>query len=341
MKFNTFGKLSLASVLVSAALAANAGISVENEQGLFTIGGDVEYDLNFVDKDRSNQGTQDLSQSGRILVQIAAEREVANDHYLKVQVQPLLKSSGDVDLDDAFFAIGRQADWELKIGRFEGFDMFPVGQDTMLDFARTNVAGDVIEPYRMKDARGRGDYGQVSYAKSIDSLYFELGTLFKQQEDKVNKADEADKNAIFVRPVIAFQATDSLRFAAGLEANLTSDKKDENNNFIGYGATVNYSVQDFSLDLSYAYRDFDVTGTKEDTSIGAVIQYKRFGLGHIYSQADTGSKEKMNTTWASYEIANVMDVQDFSIYLGSYFSKVDNAADDQDVGVRVRFKYFF
>ncbi|WP_217515129.1 carbohydrate porin [Vibrio metschnikovii] len=328
MKFNTFGKLSLASVLVSAALAANAGISVENEQGLFTIGGDVEYDLNFVDKDRSNQGTQDFSQSGRILVQIAAEREVANDHYLKVQVQPLLKSSGDVDLDDAFFAIGRQADWELKIGRFEGFDMFPVGQDTMLDFAAD------AEPYRMKDARGRGDYGQVSYAKSIDSLYFELGSLFKQN-------DGADKNAVFVRPVVAFQATDTLRFAAALEANLTADKADADNDYLGYGATVNYSVQDFSLDLSYAYRDFDVTGTKEDTSIGAVIQYKRFGLGHIYSQADTGSKEKMNTTWASYEIANVMDVQDFSIYLGSYFSKVDNANDDQDVGVRVRFKYFF
>lgn len=328
MKFNTFGKLSLASVLVSAALAANAGISVENEQGLFTIGGDVEYDLNFVDKDRSNQGTQDFSQSGRILVQIAAEREVANDHYLRVHVQPLLKSSGDVDLDDAFFAIGRQADWELKIGRFEGFDMFPVGQDTMLDFAAD------AEPYRMKDARGRGDYGQVSYAKSIDSLYFELGSLFKQN-------DGADKNAVFVRPVVAFQATDNLRFAAALEANLTADKADAANDYLGYGATVNYSVQDFSLDLSYAYRDFDVTGTKEDTSIGAVIQYKRFGLGHIYSQADTGSKEKMNTTWASYEIANVMDVQDFSIYLGSYFSKVDNAADDQDVGVRVRFKYFF
>ncbi|EKO3687253.1 carbohydrate porin [Vibrio metschnikovii] len=328
MKFNTFGKLSLASVLVSAALAANAGISVENEQGLFTIGGDVEYDLNFVDKDRSNQGTQDFSQSGRILVQIAAEREVANDHYLRVQVQPLLKSSGDVDLDDAFFAIGRQADWELKIGRFEGFDMFPVGQDTMLDFAAD------AEPYRMKDARGRGDYGQVSYAKSIDSLYFELGSLFKQN-------DGADKNAVFVRPVVAFQATDNLRFAAALEANLTADKADAANDYLGYGATVNYSVQDFSLDLSYAYRDFDVTGTEKDTSIGAVIQYKRFGLGHIYSQADTGSKEKMNTTWASYEIANVMDVQDFSIYLGSYFSKVDNAADDQDVGVRVRFKYFF
>ncbi|WP_332398037.1 carbohydrate porin [Vibrio metschnikovii] len=328
MGINTFGKLSLASVLVSAALAANAGISVENEQGLFTIGGDVEYDLNFVDKDRSNQGTQDFSQSGRILVQIAAEREVANDHYLRVQVQPLLKSSGDVDLDDAFFAIGRQADWELKIGRFEGFDMFPVGQDTMLDFAAD------AEPYRMKDARGRGDYGQVSYAKSIDSLYFELGSLFKQN-------DGADKNAVFVRPVVAFQATDNLRFAAALEANLTADKADAANDYLGYGATVNYSVQDFSLDLSYAYRDFDVTGTKEDTSIGAVIQYKRFGLGHIYSQADTGSKEKMNTTWASYEIANVMNVQDFSIYLGSYFSKVDNAADDQDVGVRVRFKYFF
>ncbi|MGT0149460.1 hypothetical protein ACT691_06475 [Vibrio metschnikovii] len=73
--------------------------------------------------------------------------------------------------------------------------------------------------------------------------------------------------------MIAFQATDNLRFAAALEANLTADKADAANDYLGYGATVNYSVQDFSLDLSYAYRDFDVTGTKEDTSIGAVIQY--------------------------------------------------------------------
>ncbi|MGY5579893.1 carbohydrate porin [Vibrio cincinnatiensis] len=335
MKFNTFGKLSLASVLVSTALAANAGISVENEMGLFTIGGDVEYDLNFTDKERGNSDKQNFNQDGRILVQIAAERAVANDHYLKVQVQPLLKSSGDVNLDDAFFAIGRQADWELKIGRFEAFDMFPVGQDTMLDFAKVDVNNNVIEPYRLKEARGRGDYGQVSYAKSFDNLYFELASLFKE-----NNSTDADKNAVFVRPVLAFQATDSLRFAAGMEANLTADKKDEANDYIGYGATIQYAVQDFSLDLSYAYRDFD-TVKQDDTSIGAVIQYKRFGLGHIYSETDTGSKEKMNTTWASYEIANVMDVQDFSIYLGSYFSKVDNDSDDQDVGVRVRFKYFF
>ena len=259
-------------------------------------------------------------------MQIAAERAVANDHYLKVQVQPLLKSTGDVDLDDAFFAIGRQADWELKVGRFEAFDMFPVGQDTMLDFAGT-------EPYRLKDARGRGDYGQVSYAKSLDKLYFEMGSLFKENNG-------ADQNAVFVRPVAAFQATDSLRFAAGMEANLTADKADADNDYLGYGATIKYAVQDFSLDLSYAYRDFD-TNDREDSSVGAVIQYKRFGLGHIYSQEETTSKLKMNTTWASYEIANVLDVEDFSIYLGSYLSKVDNDADDQDVGVRVRFKYFF
>ena len=334
MKLNTLGQISLTAVLVSTALAANAGIKVENQRGLFSIAGDVELDFNVTDKERDNKSTQDISQSGRVLVDISAERQVANDHYLKVQAQPLLTSSGDVNLDDAWFAIGRDADWQLKVGRFEGFNLFPAGQDTMLDFATE-------EPYRANAARGRGDYGQVSYSQSFDKLYFELGTLFKQQEDKADKAEKADKNAIFIRPVIAFQATDSLRFAAGLEANLTSDKNDENNNFIGYGATVNYSVQDFSLDLSYAYRDFDVTGTKEETSIGAVIQYQRFGLGHIYSQADTGSKEKMNTTYASYEIANVLDVQDFSIFLGSYFSKVDNQHNDQDMGVRVRLKYFF
>lgn len=327
MKFNTFGKLSLSAVLVSTALAANAGISVENEKGLFTIDGDVEYDLNVVDEERANQDKQDFSQSGRILVRIAAERAVANDHYLKVQVEPLLKSTGKVDLDDAFFAIGRQADWELKIGRFEAFDMFPVGQDTMLEFAGT-------EPYRLKDARGRGDYGQVSYAKSFDKLYFEMGSLFEENNGV------ADQNAVFVRPVAAYQVVDSLRLAVGMEANLTADKEDPDNDYLGYAATVKYAVQDFSLDVSYAYRDFDSTD-REDSSIGAVIQYKRFGLGHIYSQEETTSKRKMNTTWASYEIANVLDVEDFSIYLGSYFSKVDNDADDQDIGVRVRFKYFF
>lgn len=336
MKLNTLGKISLTAVLVTTALATNAGIQVENQRGLFSIAGDVELDFNLTDKERNNKSTQDVSQSGRVLLDISAERLVANNHYLKVQAQPLLTSSGEVNLDDAWFAIGRDADWQLKVGRFEGFNLFPAGQDTMLDFARTNDKGDTVEPYRANAARGRGDYGQVSYSQSFDKLYFELGSLYKENDN-----DKADKNAIFVRPVIAFQATDSLRIAAGLEANLTSDKKDQANNFIGYGATVNYSVQDFSLDVSYAYRDFDVSGTQKDTSLGAVIQYKHFGLGHIYSQADTGSKEKMNTTYASYEIANVLDVQDFSIFLGSYFSKVDNQDNDQDMGVRVRLKYFF
>nr|WP_158118383.1 carbohydrate porin [Vibrio cidicii] len=321
---NTLVKLSLASVLVSAAINAQAGVSIENDMGAFSIGGDVEFDLNYTDKNATDK--QEFSQTGRVLVQVAAEHTVSGDRYIKMQAQPLLKTSGDVELDDAWFAMGKKADWELKVGRFEAYDLFPVGQDTMLAYA-----GD--EPYRANAARGRGDNGQVAFSKTFDSVYIEVGSLFKE-------ASNADNNAVFLRPVVSFQATDSFRVAGGLEANVTADKKDTDNDFMGYGVTANYSADAVSVNLNYAFRDFD-SQTKEQSTIGANLLVSGFGLGHVYSQDETNAtKTKLNTTYASYEIANVWDVDALNIYLGTYYSKQSDS-DNKDLGARVRFKYFF
>ncbi|EJN6829217.1 porin [Vibrio cidicii] len=321
---NTLVKLSLASVLVSAAINAQAGVSIENDMGAFSIGGDVEFDLNYTDKNATDK--QEFSQTGRVLVQVAAEHTVSGDRYIKMQAQPLLKTSGDVELDDAWFAMGKKADWELKVGRFEAYDLFPVGQDTMLAYA-----GD--EPYRANAARGRGDNGQVAFSKTFDSVYIEVGSLFKE-------ASNADNNAVFLRPVVSFQATDSFRVAGGLEANVTADKKDADNDFMGYGVTANYSADAVSVNLNYAFRDFD-SQTKEQSTIGANLLVSGFGLGHVYSQDETNAtKTKLNTTYASYEIANVWDVDALNIYLGTYYSKQSDS-DNKDLGARVRFKYFF
>lgn len=321
---NTLVKLSLASVLVSAAINAQAGVSIENDMGAFSIGGDVEFDLNYTDKNATDK--QEFSQTGRVLVQVAAEHTVSGDRYIKMQAQPLLKTSGDVELDDAWFAMGKKADWELKVGRFEAYDLFPVGQDTMLAYA-----GD--EPYRANAARGRGDNGQVAFSKTFDSVYIEVGSLFKE-------ASKADNNAVFLRPVVSFQATDSFRVAGGLEANVTADKKDADNDFMGYGVTANYSADAVSVNLNYAFRDFD-SQTKEQSTIGANLLVSGFGLGHVYSQDETNAtKTKLNTTYASYEIANVWDVDALNIYLGTYYSKQSDS-DNKDLGARVRFKYFF
>ncbi len=333
---NTLVKLSLASVLVSAAINAQAGVSIENDMGAFSIGGDVEFDLNYTDKDRliNNKVTskQELNQTGRVLVQVAAEHTVSGDRYIKMQAQPLLKTSGEVELDDAWFAMGKKADWELKVGRFEAYDLFPVGQDTMLAYATAN------EPYRANAARGRGDNGQVAFSKTFDSVYFEVASLFKDESN-------ADNNAVFLRPVVSFQATDSFRVAGGLEVNVTADKKDADNDFMGYGVTANYSADAVSVNLNYAFRDFDTqTATQtltEQSTIGANLLVSGFGLGHVYAQDETkATKTKLNTTYASYEIANVWDVDALNIYLGTYYSKQSDS-DNKDLGARIRFKYFF
>ncbi|EIH9885634.1 carbohydrate porin, partial [Escherichia coli] len=51
---------------------------------------------------------------------------------------------------------------------------------------------------------------------------------------------------------------------------------------------------------------------------------------------------------ASYQFANVMDMENFNIYLGTYYSILDSDGDkkhgddtDDRYGARVRFKYFF
>ncbi|WP_047689752.1 carbohydrate porin [Vibrio sp. ZOR0018] len=325
MNFATSGKLSLAAILISAALQANAGISVEGEQGVFSIGGDVEFDINLRDKNATDK--QHLNQDGRLLVQIAGERSVSGDRYIKAQAQPLLKTTGKVELDDAWIAFGQANNWELKVGRYEAFDLFPVGQDTMLEYA--NADKDV---YRANKARGRGDNGQIGFSKTADNLYFELSTKFENES-------AADQNAVFVRPVVAYQIVDSVRVAAGLEANLAADDKDAANDFLGYGATVNYSANDLFINVNYAFRDFDKT-KQEDTTIGANLLFKGFGLGHVYGDVDKGTSEKVNTTYASYQFANVMDVEDFSVYLGTYYSKVDDT-ENKDLGMRIRLKYFF
>ncbi|EJL6399398.1 carbohydrate porin [Vibrio navarrensis] len=322
---NTLVKLSLASVLVSAAINAQAGVSIENDMGAFSIGGDVEFNLDYTDKNATNK--QELNQNGRILVQVAAEHTVSGDRYIKMQAQPLLDTSGNVNLDDAWFAMGKKADWELKVGRFEAYDLFPVGQDTMLAYATAN------EPYRANAARGRGDNGQVAFSKTFDSVYFEVASLFKDESN-------ADNNAVFLRPVVAFQATDSFRVAGGLEANVTADKLDPANDFMGYGVTANYSADAVSVNLNYAFRDFD-SQTKEQSTIGANLLVSGFGLGHVYAQDETNAvKSKLNTTYASYEFANVWDVDALNIYLGTYYSKQSDS-DNKDLGARIRFKYFF
>jgi hypothetical protein len=65
---------------------------------------------------------------------------------------------GKMNLDDAVFFFGQQDDWKIKIGRFEAYDMFPLNQDTFIEYSG-NTANDLYSDgygyiYMMKEGRG-------------------------------------------------------------------------------------------------------------------------------------------------------------------------------------------
>lgn len=175
-----------------------------------------------------------------------------------------------------------------------------------------------------------------------------------------------------MRPVIAM-TVDEFTAAIAMESNVVSNAygyTDSNGNFKdqskrnGYGATFSWNGQKSDPDngmvvnLSTAY--MDATGEK-DFSVGINALWHDFELGYIYAKNDVREfnannidirnssdfilgKYDINTVHASYRIRNVMEMDNFDIYLGAYWSRIDvqeTNYDEDRYGARVRFKYHF
>jgi hypothetical protein len=326
MKASGILKLSTLTLLTSVALGAQAGSSVTNDMGTFAISGDVEFNNDIRNEETATTDVNTYDQSGRLLVGVSGMRDVGADNYISANAQILLNMDGDVSADDAWVAMGAKEDWELKLGRFEAYNLFPAGQDTYLNHASG------VDVYTASYARGRSENGQINFSKTAGSAYFEVSANFMANGG-------ADDNAVFLRPVVAFSLSDSLKLSAGGEFNMTADDADADNDFTGYGATLNYAAGDISVNLNYAAREFDTTD-QDDTSYGVNAQYKNAFIGYVHGENDTGTTAEVDTVYASYKFANVMDVEELALYLGAYSSEVKDS-DNKDSGARLRVKYIF
>lgn len=362
---NTF-KLSLAAVIVSTAISANAGISViDNDKGNFSIGGNVELNFNYQDRESNTNGNSEFNQDGRVLIEFAGEKYSSTGYYVGVKAEPLFESTGAVALDDAYFTFGKQDGWAITAGRFEAYDMFPVGLDVFLEYsgdtANDLYSGDSAYIYQMKEARGRGSDGQIMYNQTFGDLYLELSSMIGDRTDLfadtyhgVEIDREASKDSFIVRPVIAYQMGD-VTLAAAMEKNLVSDAiVDVNGRDIsdrtGYGLTANWTAGDWAVNANLAYLD---AVDETNSSVGVNALYSGFGLGYIYAANEYDSSwatgdVNVGTVYASYEFSDVLNVEDFSVLLGSYYTSVENDtahseafAEHDDFGARVRLFYEF
>lgn len=354
--------------------------------GDLKIYGDVEFNMDAESSRGSLIKNHDESHeqwdlNGRILVGFDGQRKLENGYYTGFSAQPTADMYGSMNLDDAIFVFGRENDWKVKMGRFEAYDMFPLGQDTFVEHTG-NTANDLYDDghgyiYMMKEGRGRSDAGgNFLVSKQIDNWYFELNSLLEDgtslyANDQYHGRELAtDKNVIYLRPVIAW-SQDNLSMAAAMEKNVIDNAYgylDSKGQFVdqsertGYGFTMTWNGlktdpdNGIVVNFDTAYLD---APNEQDFTTALNAMWKSFQLGYVYAHNEItdfdgyicdddcwikneGSYD-IHTIHTSYMIPNLMNVDNFDIYLGAYWSKMesDNGSNDDRYGARVRFKYYF
>lgn len=214
----------------------------------------------------------------------------------------------------------------------------------------------------------------------LNSL-IEDGTTLFADGDNVNASGrtyhgremDKEKNVVYMRPVVNWKPIPELSFSAAMEANVVNNAYGYTNSkgeFVdqsdrtGYGLTMTWDntkndpENGVIFNLNTAYMDAD---DEDDFTAATNIWWKNFELGYIYAhnkindfngvvcEDDCIIQEEgtydIHTIHASYWIKNVMNMENFNIYLGTYYSKIQSdqeiSTDDDRYGARVRFKYYF
>lgn len=301
---------------VTAPAPAKPTLKV-NDTGDLKFYGDVEFNIDgasrtggltslktSANKDWTPGEKERWDINGRILLGFDGMRKGADGKYAGFSVQPLADMNGKMNLDDAAFFFGQQDDWKIKIGRFEAWDMFPLNQDTFIQYSG-NTANDLYSDgygyiYMMKEGGGRSNSGgNFLLSKNLDNWYFEVNTLvedgsslFVDQNYHGNALDNR-KNVVYVRPVAAWQRG-PWTVAAALESNLVNNaygyqqdgRFQDQSNRTGYGMTMSWNTLKADaengavVNLSTAYLDAE---DEKDFSAGINALWHRVELGYIYA----------------------------------------------------------
>lgn len=325
--------------------------------------------------------------NGRLLIGLTGER-VSNQHYAGFNVQPLANIDGKMTLDDAAFYFGKKEHWQFKLGRYEAYDMFPLNQDTFIEYSG-NTANDTYGDgfgyiYMMKEGRGRTNSGgSMMFNTQYNNWYFETnllvedGTHIFADKEYHGRQLENKKNVVYLRPVIAWNK-DNFKIAAALESNIinnaygyedkTTGKFNNQSKRNGYGLTLGWDnlSQDHNHGVALNWSTAYLAASDEtDFTTGANILWRRLQVGYIYAHNNIKSyalktdnnnqhdvifgpgKYDIHTLYSSYELPNILNMDNFKIYLGAYYSIIDGKdievknSDKDRYGARARFKYFF
>lgn len=133
---------------------------------------------------------------------------------------------------------------------------------------------------------------------------------------------------------------------------------------LGWNSLLSDPDNGLQLTFSTAYLD---ASAEKDLSVGGYALWHRTQLGYIFAHNDIKDfnpakisndpnfvlntipgKYDIHTLYASYELPRIFSLDNYKIYLGAYYSKIDsnsndliNKRDDDRYGFRARIKYLF
>lgn len=301
---NTF-KLAAVAALCSLAVAAHAEVAIDANLEL-----DTTY-TNKVDAPASNARDSDLGMGGRVEVNVAG-KATNGDAFVAGRASLLVKKDGDTGVDDMWVQFGN-AGMDVKLGRFEATDLFPVGKDTVLEYAG-------YTPYRAHLLRGRFGSDSAHGALGINAgpARIEVGMVYSKD----------DGEARGIRPAVVF-TTGPVTLRAGIESVKIVGTDGSNT---GVGLSMGYALSsDASINVNFAKME-------DDKAIGVNGTFGPAGIGMVYGKGAT-SADKVTTVYAAYSLP-LFGVKGASITPALSYSKGGTGTDNQ-IAARVRINYAF
>jgi hypothetical protein len=264
-----------------------------------------------------------MTQGGRLELNVS--QKAGTEYFVAGRATLLAKKDGSAGTDDLWVQLG-SATADIKLGRFEGADLFPIAQDTVV-----NHAGNV---YGTNSLRGRSEkFHAAASFKLSSALGFELGLI-----DATDNGLGATgvKGA---RPVLTY-AADALSVKLGAEVG----KYLSGRNVDGMGATVGYSANGMGLNLNFAQGKSDAAADNKMTSMAINGKIGAFAAGLVSAKNEqVGGDFQIQTVHASYSIP-LFGVAGASVTPAISHSTIKDsvAGTSQDVDAfRVRLNYAF
>jgi hypothetical protein len=315
-------KLAAVAALCASAAAAHAQLALDANLEL-----DTTY-TNKVNAPATNARDSDLSLGGRVEFNVGA-KATNGDAFVAARASLLMKKDGDTGMDDLWVQAGN-ATADVKLGRFEAMDLFPVGKDTVVEYAG-------YTPYQANALRGRKGSDVFHGALGLNAapgLRVELGLVFSKDDGAgkdgvVGTADDSTPEAKGFRPAVMY-AAGPLTLRAGLESVKVVGSTTGSET--GLGLSAGYQLnKDTNVNVNFAKKE-------DDKSFGVNATIGAAGVGLVYGKGDTAA-EKATTVYAAYTLP-LMGVKGASITPAVSFAKGGTGTKGQ-TAARVRINYAF